>query len=349
MVTGGLEKTMSTTNPRSAVLPDPSSSADETARFVVETAVNAPSVHNTQPWWFYSSDHEIGIHADDERQLHFADPDGREMLISCGAALFTTRVALRSLGLVPQVRVLPEPDRHTLVARVNWTDDTAPPAEIERILFAAISLRRTHRGAFDADPLPSGILTALAEEAAREGADLRIIGDQARRDTIAALVEAGDFAVRHDPVRAREQARWAPVPRTGRRDGVPPSAYPGQPSRTEPYFPDRDFSRGHGWGAPHLGPDRLSNSPGVVALLTTTGDQPENWIGAGQALQRTLLYATHFGLAAAINSQPLEIPQLRDFMRVHLCDGAHPQMVLRFGVTGDTLASIRRPVEDVLL
>ena len=92
-----------------------------------------------------------------------------------------------------------------------------------------------------------------------------------------------------------------------------------------------------------------SNSPGVVALLTTPADQPENWIGAGQALQRTLLYATHFGLAAAINSQPLEIPQLRDFMRVQLCDGAHPQMVLRFGVTGDTLASVRRPVEDVLL
>jgi hypothetical protein len=36
-------------------------------------------------------------------------------------------------------------------------------------------------------------------------------------------------------------------------------------------------------------------------------------------------------------------------MRIHLCDGAHPQMVLRFGVTGDTLASIRRPVDEVLL
>lgn len=339
---------MSTTSLRTEVLPDASSPADEITRFVIAEGVSAPSVHNTQPWWFYRTDREIGIHADDERQLHVADPDGREMLISCGAALFTIRVALRNVGLVPLVRVLPEPDLGTLVAKVNWTR-TAPPAEIERVLFAAISQRRTHRGAFDADPIPSGIMTALAEEAGKEGADLRVIGDQVRQDAVAALVEAGDFAVRHDPARAREQAQWAPAPRSGRRDGVPASAYPGQPARTEPYFPDRDFSRGHGWGTLSRGLSRLSDSPGVAALLTTAGDQPENWIGAGQALQRTLLYATHFGLAAAINSQPLEIPQLRDFMRVHLCDGAHPQMVLRFGVTGDTLASIRRPVEEMLL
>ena len=36
-----------------------------------------------------------------------ADPDGREMMISCGAALFNIRLALRSLGWIPQTRVLP--------------------------------------------------------------------------------------------------------------------------------------------------------------------------------------------------------------------------------------------------
>ena len=146
---------MSTTNPRTQVLPDPSSPADEITRFAIEQAVRAPSVHNTQPWWFYGADREIGIHADDERQLHVADPEGREMLISCGAALFTIRVALRNAGLVPLVRVLPEPDLPTLVAKVSWTE-AAPPAEIERVLFAAVSQRRTHRGAFEADAAAFG-------------------------------------------------------------------------------------------------------------------------------------------------------------------------------------------------
>ncbi len=141
-------------------LPTPASTPEQIARFVVEAAVNAPSVHNTQPWWFYGHDGEIGMHADHERKLPVADPDGREMLVSCGAALFTARVALRYLGIVPQVRIRSDPDLPNLVARITWSG-TAPPADYERELYAEIRRRRTHRGGFDAEPLPDGVLSAL--------------------------------------------------------------------------------------------------------------------------------------------------------------------------------------------
>src|ERR1700761_8552483 len=117
---------MSTFDTPAGVKPDEASSPEEIARFVVETAINAPSVNNTQPWWFYGIDREVGMHADDERRLPVADPDGREMMISCGAALFTARVALRDLGIVPQVRVLPEQALPTLIAKINWTEAVPP-------------------------------------------------------------------------------------------------------------------------------------------------------------------------------------------------------------------------------
>src|SRR5215469_50098 len=94
----------------SGELPKEASSPEEIARFVVEAAVNAPSIANSQPWWFGASNGEISVHADVDRRLPVADPDGREMMISCGSALFTARVALRYLGIVPRVRVLPDPD-----------------------------------------------------------------------------------------------------------------------------------------------------------------------------------------------------------------------------------------------
>ena len=47
------------------------------------------------------------------------DPVGREMLISCGAALFGLRLAIRSLGFVPVVELLPDPARLRLLARVR--------------------------------------------------------------------------------------------------------------------------------------------------------------------------------------------------------------------------------------
>src|SRR5260370_40430169 len=110
---------MSTFEMPTGELPNVASTTEEIARFVVEAAVNAPSVGNTQPWWFYGADHEIGVHADEERRLPFADPDGRGMMISCGDALFAARGALAYLGVAPQARVFPETGLRTLVPTIN--------------------------------------------------------------------------------------------------------------------------------------------------------------------------------------------------------------------------------------
>ena len=333
----------------SGELPAQASSPTEIARFVVEAAVHAPSVNNTQPWWFSNGDKGISLHADVERRLRIADPEGREMMISCGAALFTARLAMRYLGLVPKVSVLPDPDLPNLVAVIGYGDERVAPVEYERELFAVIPQRRTHRGGFDPEPLPDGVISALRDEASREKVLLRIMAEAGQRGALAAVVEAGDYSLRLDAARVREQSKWAPPPGSPRRDGVPPTSYPARPERTMPSFPSRDFAHGHDWGLPPSGPAAVPRSAGVVAVLTTTADQPEDWVAAGQALQRVLLLATSCGVAAALHSQPLEVPELRAFIRTALCQGAYPQMVVRFGTTGQASVSVRRRVDDVLL
>jgi hypothetical protein len=65
--------------------------------YLIATAARAPSVHNTQPWRFRAGEYAIELYADPVRKLK-VDRAGREMLISCGAALFGLRLAVRSLG-----------------------------------------------------------------------------------------------------------------------------------------------------------------------------------------------------------------------------------------------------------
>ena len=329
-------------------LPTEAATPEEIARFVADAAVNAPSVHNTQPWRFHHGEHEMSISANNERQLRVADPHGREMMISCGAALFNMRVALRYLGWVPKVRVLPDHELPNLVARVTW-DQQVPPLGYEKELFGQIARRRTHRGGFAFTPLPDELLATLPEQAAKENATLSLLTqDRQRAGALAAVVEAGDYALRLNSERAKEEARWAPGPSSHRQDGVPPTAYPAQPERTEPSFRSRDFAHGHGWGLPPDAEEPVVRSAGVVGLLTTSVDQPSDWIHAGQALQRVLLVASSYHVAAALHSQPLEIPLLRDFTRIHLSGRAYPQMVLRLGATSEKALSVRRPVDDVL-
>ena len=104
---------------------------EQIASFVVTAAVHAPSVHNTQPWWFSHDEEHVSVYADRRRQLRVADPGGREMMISCGAALFTARLALRALGYVPRVSVLPD-----------WAPAAGRPDHLGRAHFSRPSTRR---------------------------------------------------------------------------------------------------------------------------------------------------------------------------------------------------------------
>jgi nitroreductase len=72
-----------TERPFRRAVPIPADQVD----YLIATAARAPSVHNTQPWRFKVSRYKIELYADLRRKLR-VDPLGREMLISCGAAVF---------------------------------------------------------------------------------------------------------------------------------------------------------------------------------------------------------------------------------------------------------------------
>jgi len=330
-----------------AARPNPPT-AEEITRYVVAEAVWAPSVHNTQPWCFSADEQQIRLYADAGRRLTAADPDGREMMISCGAALFTARLALRSLGYVPEARVLPDPGDPTLVAQVSWHEQAAV-TEDERRLFSQVRLRRTHRGAFDPVPLSPKLLAALREGAARDGATLRIVTGDGQRAALAAVIETAERALRRDSERVQELVRWTPPPGSPRRDGVPATSYPARAEHTDPDFPGRDFAHGRGWGLPPLTTAPSFRTAGVVGLLTTADDRATDWVNAGQALQRILLTASTRGVAAALHSQPLELGWLRESIRTRFSDGGYPQLVLRLGTVIQVAASVRRAPSHVLL
>jgi hypothetical protein len=312
------------------------------AGYLVRVAARAPSLHNTQPWRFKLSEHVIELYADHSRQL-LVDPDGREMLISCGAALYGLRLAVRSLGRQPEVELLPEPAGRRLLARVRL-GDPVPMTPDERKLLEAVPHRHTHRGPFEPGPLPAGLLARLQQEARTEGATLAVVDLEHADQELAAIMTASVTGQDLDPVSRAETQRWTRDASSQVRDGVPAHAFAAKPARKPGRLPQRDFDLGRGLG---LLPTGGPLAP-ITGVLVTSGDDEEDWLNAGQALNRLLLRAASQWVFADLQTQPLEATAIRALIRSRLALTGWPQMLLHFGVARTTHPTGRRPAAELI-
>src|SRR5262249_56552844 len=146
--------------------------------------------------------------ADLGRKLR-VDPIGREMLISCGAALFGLRLAVRSLGYRPVVELLPDPAHLRLLARVTL-GAPEPMSASERQLLEALPHRHTHRGPFAPGPLPNGLVPRLQHDALAEGAELVLIDQAIAYQRLADIADTVGRRQDLDPVARAEVRRWSP-------------------------------------------------------------------------------------------------------------------------------------------
>jgi hypothetical protein len=312
-------------------------------RWAVEQACRAPSVHNTQPWRFRFADRTFELWADTSRGLTASDPDGRELVISCGAALYNLRVALRKLGYSAVVHALPDRRQPRLLARVA-VSESVPADAAARRAYAALSRRHTHRGGFDERPLPPALAVRLQEAAEAEGGQLIFVHHPGQRRRVLQIARAAERALSADGGVVSELAEWTPAPGSGRRDGVPAAAYARAPAGDPDDIQSRNFDLGRDYGAL----DPVVSPPGTVAVLATEGDLEPDWLAGGQALEHVLVTAAEHWVFAAMHSQVAEVDDLRAELRRELCASSHPHLLLRFGFAGNAPLTPRRPVADVL-
>ena len=152
----------------------------EKLSFCLNYAVLAPSSHNTQPWRFQIGLDDIKLHADRTRALPLVDPHDRELMMSCGAALFHLRLAIRYFGYADDVDLFPDPLDRDWLAQVQMGQPRAMKAD-EQAMFHAIPKRHTNRLPFEKRPLPCHLADSLRHAAAQEDATLSIIDDDHRR------------------------------------------------------------------------------------------------------------------------------------------------------------------------
>ncbi|MGW4489218.1 Acg family FMN-binding oxidoreductase [Amycolatopsis sp. NPDC004368] len=289
---------------------------------VLDRAVSrAPSVHNTQPW-------DLRVHVTDvdlvERTgvvLPSHDPEGRDRVLSCGAALAHLQLAVRVLC---RSAATTHAEEGIVVATVHAQPD-ASPGHDELARYHAIGRRRSHRRWFKAVPVSGPDRRAVAAAGAEPG--VRVVVP-AHRTELGTMLGFATRVFRADPAYQRELVTW--TARTlgphalGATDGVPEAALghdclpaAGLVRRDTPVPDDAHL-------AARLEAENL-------LILCTEGDSRREHVAAGAACARVWLEATARGLAGAVLTQPLHLHGFRELLVERLELPGLPQVIFRYG------------------
>jgi nitroreductase len=309
-----------------------------TLRTVLALASRAPSVHNTQPWRWLVGAESLHLYSDTDRQLPNTDPDGRDLIVSCGIALNHCVVALAAVGWRAKVTRLPNPADPTHLAAIELSRSTADPVDIA--LAAAIPRRRTDRRHYSSWPVPLGDIGLMAARAARNGVTMCQVEDTDKLHKIVAQ-SVWDHMT-HDYL--VELAAWS-----GRYASVA-----GVPARNTPKSDPRAKIPSRYFAGPALAMPPGSSPGNDNAAVLALGTRTDDWLAqlrAGEVTSIVLLTATSMGLATCPVTEPLETAETRAAVRADIFgDGYYPQMLLRVGwapINADPLpATPRRELSD---
>ncbi|MET8111774.1 Acg family FMN-binding oxidoreductase [Streptomyces prasinus] len=293
---------------------------------LLAAAVAAPSIHNTQPWRF-GLDPDSGtvqVRADHRRQLPRADPLRRAQHMSVGAAVFNLRVAAEHLGWDPVVRLRPAVGDPDLLATVQLSCPAADRHLSLSGLYDAVERRHTSRMPFTGRPVPDPVVTEMIGAARAEGAHLDVPDIMGTRRLLH-LTEAAETRNAADPAGTGEMRAWVTPPGERAPYGIPLNAL--GPRDASGRMPVRDFTGV--LPVPRLPAVRFERHA-QVALLWTSHDRPEDWLRAGQALERVLLTATRYGVRTSMLHQAMEWPDLRAAM-AGTRRRCSPHLLIRFG------------------
>jgi nitroreductase len=308
-------------------------------RFLLQYAILAPSVKNTQPWSFAVDGRTVRIYADRARTLAVTDPDCRELYISVGCALENLLVAAEHFGMAHEVRYTPEGDDAELAATAEfWASGIRSP-ERQAIPLDALVQRQNDNSLYRDAPLSLDQRRRLHECVAEPDLRLELSDDGLFRSWVDELTFEADRAEFANPTFRRE---------LGQSIGAGVFSAPGIKARLAGLLVSHvDL------GEAVANHDReLVASAALLGLVLGEGDTHAVHLRSGQLFERVWLKATALGVSVHPMSQTMRTPELREAVADLVVGlGWSPQHLFRVGFSTREIRprhTPRRPLEDVL-
>ena len=263
----------------------------EKLRFLLNYARSASLDNNNQLRSFTIVDDFIELRVEKTSTSPVADVDRRELIISCGAALFNLRIAIRHFGYRDLVEIFPKPDKSNLLARIGLGSRRIVSLE-ENFLFRAIFKRCSKQAYFANRHLPKSLISELELATDAEctmQVSAHVIPNNCRHQ-VTELIDRGDRLQITDPLYYRELV------------GIDTSHDAISTAITT-----------------------------TLMLIGSQDDDNYAWLATGEALAHLLLRARIDDVGVSFLNQPIQIPKLRSRLQAMFPENGHPQILLCLG------------------
>ena len=292
-------------------------------RDAVMLACRAPSLHNSQPWRWVAEGARLQLWADLCRAMTATDHTGRELTLSCGAALDHLRVAMAAAGWDSATERFPNPDEPDHLATLRFRPIEAVTAG-QHLLADAIRRRRTDRLPFGAPAAWPALQLVLRHAVNPYDVLLDVVADD-DRPQLAEASRLTETLRRYDTTYLSE-LRWWTSPFESDASHVPESALlsSSEASRV-------DVARGFppaGGGHRRSG---IDHDRSKILVLSTGDDEPRSALRCGEALSAVLLECTVAGMATCTLTHMTEMASSRSIIAQLAGTPGQPQLLIRVG------------------
>jgi hypothetical protein len=324
------------------------------ANRILNSAILAPSSHNTQPWLFELRDNKIKIFANHQRQLRASDTNNRELMISIGCCLENIVVASSHFGYRADVVFSNQINSYNysfsedkFLAEISLSIDGNSKKNNDAI-FSSITKHRSNKFFYRETTVARDVILKMEKIASELGGKLDFIVNKSEIASVASLVAEGTRHAFGSKEFRKELSSWVHNNYSRSCDGMP--AYtvgmPGPISLLGPLV-IRLFNIGA--SEAKKAARTVSRSP-AVGIISVTKDLPRDWIVAGRIYQGVNLMAISMGLSTAVMGAPIEVAEVRNKLQDLIKLESPPLLFFRLGYPEKTAPlSPRLSLEDCLL
>lgn len=319
----------------------------EQARHLLRYAVLAPSGHNAQPWAFaVSPAGEIAVYADRSRQLEIADPTGRELYASLGAALKAITLAAEYFEFDFTLALFPDGQEDDRVATVTLSPGGVCSATTGR-LFPYLPRRRSAHGV-----MAEGDLAEDIRQAVRAGltdvleVEFELISEAQAKIAVAEWVGMAERELMDLKEYRQELAAWVRPNGTDAFDGMLARGF--HVGDFASHFAAMAVRGADPKQAGRVAEYHALNAP-LLVVLGTHGNARPDWVFAGGAALHLGLLVTPYHLSVGYLSGVIAHEGYRRSLQERLYDESIvPHLLLRVGYALPQPGSPRRLLDQVL-